>query len=329
VFIDNALGVSPIRFRNTIIANNTTGGGGNNNFLGAFLPTSNGFNLDSDGSCGFALATDLSVVNPNLGPLQNNGGPTETRELLAGSPAINTGDCFTIAGNSLTTDQRGFAWFAPCDRGAYEANAPPPPPNDTCAMAAPVPPGSFPFNNFGANTDGPPEIPCGFSGLPGQDSDVWFVFIAPCNGTVNFSVTPLPPSNPDRILAIYPACPAVGGGPPPVVCAIATGGSPATATIITTAGLSYVIRVGMPGGNQGDSILDITQVCDCPADINNDSQVNVTDLLAVIGTWGACANCPPVGNCPADIAPVGPPQGDCQINVSDLLLVIGAWGPCP
>src|SRR5262249_17961924 len=30
--------------------------------------------------------------DPRLGPLQNNGGPTPTMALLAGSPAINAGD---------------------------------------------------------------------------------------------------------------------------------------------------------------------------------------------------------------------------------------------
>jgi len=38
-----------------------------------------------------------------LGPLQNNGGPTDTHALLPGSPAIDTG----ISGGP-NTDQRGF-----------------------------------------------------------------------------------------------------------------------------------------------------------------------------------------------------------------------------
>ena len=66
----------------------------------------------------------------------------------------------------------------------------------------------------------------------------------------------------------------------------------------------------------------------CPADIAGNGQVDVNDLLAVITTWGACAGCPPV-HCAADIAPVGPPQGDCQIDVNDLLAVITTWGACP
>ena len=67
----------------------------------------------------------------------------------------------------------------------------------------------------------------------------------------------------------------------------------------------------------------------CPADIapapTSDGLVNVQDLLAVIAAWGACAN---PNNCPADIAPIGPPIGDDLVNVQDLLAVIAAWGQC-
>jgi len=65
------------------------------------------------------------AVNPRLGPLQNNGGPTATHALLAGSPAIDAGDvggCRGFDGGVLLTDQRGVERpFGPgCDLGAYE-----------------------------------------------------------------------------------------------------------------------------------------------------------------------------------------------------------------
>lgn len=55
------------------------------------------------------------VADPLLGPLQNNGGPTETRAPLPGSPAIGarTAGCSGV-------DQRGVARTKPCDLGAYE-----------------------------------------------------------------------------------------------------------------------------------------------------------------------------------------------------------------
>jgi hypothetical protein len=40
------------------------------------------------------------VINADLGPLQNNGGPTQTMALLAGSPAIGHGDNFLEARSS-------------------------------------------------------------------------------------------------------------------------------------------------------------------------------------------------------------------------------------
>ena len=62
--------------------------------------------------------------NPNLGPLQNNGGPTQTHALLSGSPAIdagNPGGCRDEFGVLLMTDQRGINRPAfGCDIGAFE-----------------------------------------------------------------------------------------------------------------------------------------------------------------------------------------------------------------
>ncbi len=70
-------------------------------------------------------------MNPLLGPLANNGGPTQTHALLAGSPAIDAGNPATpgSGGNACeATDQRGYARPAglACDIGAYEFGAPPP-----------------------------------------------------------------------------------------------------------------------------------------------------------------------------------------------------------
>jgi uncharacterized repeat protein (TIGR01451 family) len=58
--------------------------------------------------------------NPDLGPLQNNGGPTDTMALLPGSPAIDLVDSATLC---ATPDQRGIARPTPvCDSGAYETS---------------------------------------------------------------------------------------------------------------------------------------------------------------------------------------------------------------
>ncbi len=97
--------------RNTIVANSAF-----RNCLGTF--TSLGHTLDTGTTCGFTGFGDIGNASPLLGPLQNNGGPTQTQAPLAGSPAIDAGD---IAG-CPATDQRGIArpQGSACDIGAYE-----------------------------------------------------------------------------------------------------------------------------------------------------------------------------------------------------------------
>jgi hypothetical protein len=64
------------------------------------------------------IGTPASPIDPRLGPLQDNGGPTETHALLTGSPAIDAADPI----NFPSTDQRGVArpQGAAPDIGAFE-----------------------------------------------------------------------------------------------------------------------------------------------------------------------------------------------------------------
>ena len=104
---------STLNLTNTIVASNLSGGDCSSGV------TSLGFNFDSDGSCGFVAIGDISGVDPLLGSLQDNGGPTETHALLPGSPAI---DQAPVADCTLTADQRGVArpQGVACDIGAFE-----------------------------------------------------------------------------------------------------------------------------------------------------------------------------------------------------------------
>lgn len=84
--------------------------------------------IENASGCTISISnSNLLGVNPVLGPLQNNGGPTLTRALGLTSPALNAGDpggCKDAQSVSLTTDQRGTARPQPtggrCDMGAYE-----------------------------------------------------------------------------------------------------------------------------------------------------------------------------------------------------------------
>jgi hypothetical protein len=137
---------APVTIRNCTIAGNTTSGTGGAVHLGNVRPVTWVSNTiiagNSGGNCAFsagalisggnnlqfgdATCTGMTIANPLLGPLANNGGLTQTMALGAGSPAIDGGD--TI--NAPTTDQRGVArtdgngdGIIAVDIGAFEAPA--------------------------------------------------------------------------------------------------------------------------------------------------------------------------------------------------------------
>jgi hypothetical protein len=108
--------------KNTIVAGNSIDNCDIAQFSGGII-NSQGNNISSDDSCPFIKTTDKQNTDPLLGPLQDNGGPTNTRALLVGSPAIDAGsnvDC-------PAADQRGVArpQKTACDIGAFEKEAPP------------------------------------------------------------------------------------------------------------------------------------------------------------------------------------------------------------
>jgi hypothetical protein len=66
---------------------------GENIFSDGGTITSAGYNLSSDDGGGYLNGPgDQINTDPLLGPLQDNGGPTFTHELLSDSPAIDSGD---------------------------------------------------------------------------------------------------------------------------------------------------------------------------------------------------------------------------------------------
>jgi predicted outer membrane repeat protein len=108
-----------VTLTSTILAHSAAGG-----HCGGAAVTSGGNNLEDAATCALAGAGDRSSVDPMLGPLQDNGGPTWTHALIQGSPAIDAGN----GASCPASDQRGVARptdgngdGAPaCDVGAYE-----------------------------------------------------------------------------------------------------------------------------------------------------------------------------------------------------------------
>jgi hypothetical protein len=101
---------------NTIFGNNTSATAPD--FSGPLASLGHNLIGSSSGGSGYT-ATDLLDVNPLLGPLQNNGGPTLTHALLPGSPALNAGDPAQLD----VADQRGVVRSGGVNIGAYQASA--------------------------------------------------------------------------------------------------------------------------------------------------------------------------------------------------------------
>jgi CSLREA domain-containing protein len=113
-----------LTLRNTILKTGTTG----SNFINADGSINSlGNNLCNDDAAAGDAGTgpgghlsgpgDIRNTDPLLGPLQDNGGPTQTHALLNGSPAINAG----VTSSETSKDQRGYPRRATNDIGAFES----------------------------------------------------------------------------------------------------------------------------------------------------------------------------------------------------------------
>jgi hypothetical protein len=148
--------VQSFSLTNTIIADNNQTSAGSCAGTGTF--SSGGFNLESTNTCGLSNTGDLVNTEPQLGPLQNNGGLTLTQALPASSPAVDAGTCTDGFGESLSVDQRGMARPQPaggkCDIGAFElAPTAPPAPAPPAAVPGPLTPTSSTAASFSASVN--------------------------------------------------------------------------------------------------------------------------------------------------------------------------------
>jgi len=109
VYFNGPAANSPLTLQSSIIANNTAGA--NNVEEDVFIAAGQGVLSGADN---LVMATNIPIPppgvvtvtsDPKLGPLQFNGGPTRTRALLAGSPALAKGNDNITP--TLAFDQRG------------------------------------------------------------------------------------------------------------------------------------------------------------------------------------------------------------------------------
>ena len=109
---------------NNIFANSTGGSECYTSNVSGSLSGNN--NIVEDGSNPCAAISGTIMADPLLEPLADNGGSTQTMELLPGSPAIDAGDNM----NCPLTDERGVArpQGIYCDLGAFEYTGPSIPP---------------------------------------------------------------------------------------------------------------------------------------------------------------------------------------------------------
>lgn len=132
VFVSN-LSAGSFTFRNSILARNNADLQ-SEDLAGAGTISSQGYNLLGESPGNILAPTDIVDPNPLLGPLADNGGPTQTHALQTGSLAIDAANPATPDSGPTAceaADQRGTTRPqdgdgdspATCDIGAFEKAA--------------------------------------------------------------------------------------------------------------------------------------------------------------------------------------------------------------
>ena len=107
---------------------------------------------------------------------------------------------------------------------------------------------------------------------------------------------------------------AVGSGSDPVMVGHGDFDRNGLEDIVSLIDLNPFDRTNSPAISVFFNITD--EVVDCPADIDGDGFVAVSDILALIGAWGTA-------DPDLDI------DGSGLVDVGDILLVVSNWGACP
>ncbi len=151
-------------------------------------------------------------------------------------------------------------------------------------------------------------------------ADVWYRYIATCNGTVTFSTCGT--AQFDTVIAVYEGCSYL---PVTFTCALVAANPLACnddtvgcadfssrVTVPCTAGECFFVRFG--GYNTAQGIATMNVGCSCLGDLNGDGTVDGADLGLLLGSWNT--------------AGIGDLNSDGTVNGADLGLLLGHWGAC-
>ncbi len=245
---------------NTIVALNTAG---SDNDIGNPVSSASANNLiGTSGNSGLVNGVNgnqVDVANPGLGPLADNGGPTQTIALLSGSPAIAAGSTALAVdpatGQPLATDQRGFPRVVgnSIDIGAFEVQS------QIATVAV----------DWGTQSATLQTASDGLRLLPaGRNTDLPWLGIDRVQITLS-----------------QPATLAAGD-----ITAIGSSGTKYGPVTVSGSGTSYTITLAQPI-NQADRVIitigndliaNFTRRLDVlPGDVNDDGVVNVQDMVAI------------------------------------------------
>ena len=190
------------------------------------------------------------------------------------------------------------------------------PANDDCANAVGISSGDTFIDTQLATTDGFAHEECATAGDNGWTvNDIWFVWNADCNGTVEISTCGTVSFDSDLVL--YEWTGDCGDTVDPYACNDDGPGCPGYSSLLTTTvvgGQDYLLRVGgWNGGQAGTGWISINcEPYPLDGDLNDDGEINIDDLLILLGAYGT--------------SDAGDVDGDGDTDIEDLLAFLSLWG---
>ena len=285
-------------FKNSIVADSPSGSNCDN--FGTF--TARGANLATDGTCpGFTQVTSAQL---NLGPLANNGGPTQTHALLFGSSAVDAAaDCTDVAGIPVATDQRGVSrpQGSACDVGAFEADRFP------FTNSPTVTPTSTRTATASASATRTPTRSPTTTASPTSSVTATPTFTAPPTATATASATltlTIPPSK----------------TPSPTSSFTAT--RTATRAPTATATASATVTRTLPPTPETPSPTATPAPCPCVGDCDAGGEVTVDEIIIMVNVA--------LGNVSPTACLVGDANQDGEITIDEIVTAVNnALNECP